>query len=62
LSSIEWLWVLEVLQVLVVHDDFYWFLSVFQPMAPVLEGLDNGESFITDAIILFLLDSCFWRR
>jgi len=54
LATIEFLSRHEVLQVLVVHPDFYWVLSSFQKVPPLFQRTDDSKHFfVMDLIVPF---------
>ena len=58
LATIEFLSHHEVLQVLVVHPDFYWVPSSFQKVPLLFQCMDNNKHlFVIDFVVLF-----YWRQ
>ena len=54
LVTVEFLSYYEVLQVLVVHPDFYQVLSSFQKVPPLFQRVDDSEHlFVMDLIVPF---------
>jgi len=54
LATIEFLSHHEVLQVLVVHPDFYWVPSSFQKVPPLFQHMDDSKHLLVmDLVVLF---------
>ena len=54
LVTVEFLSRYEVLQVLVVHPDFYQILSSFQKVSPLFQCMDDSQHlFVMDLVVLF---------